>query len=363
MSAAKTLLRPIVAATLLAGLVLPAQAETSHGAPAAHEPPPEPAKAPIQAPLFTVNTHVNTHANTHAEPIVKKVVLQRHAPSKRYRVKRGDCLWTISRAYLGHGRKWRAIYQANLSKIRNPDLIYPGQLLQIPRRPYLVQSKRERHVQSRQKTRIAHRMPHTIRVSELSPQANPHAAPLQDAFRPSHVAAHPATAPKKDLPPVARAESPAPESEHDRHQAATASPPKIAGMAVQAPNTHHGHRRIKGSFYTHKNDQLVWADDGTPVQGKQVQRVTAEHQPLRPKPVLVDQVAETQPARPKPVLIDQVALTHPVERGPIAVKEPSIQGHRRINGSFFVRSGALLLWADTLEPVRNQDPQEIMVAP
>lgn len=62
-----------------------------------------------------------------------------HAPARglwsAYVVRPGDCLWRIAaddRGY-GDGRAWRRIYEANRARIRDPDLIYPGQEFQIPR--------------------------------------------------------------------------------------------------------------------------------------------------------------------------------------------------------------------------------------
>ena len=49
-----------------------------------------------------------------------------------YTVVRGDCLWSIAARLLGSGYKWTAIYEANKSIIRNPDLIYAGQVLTLP---------------------------------------------------------------------------------------------------------------------------------------------------------------------------------------------------------------------------------------
>jgi uncharacterized YkwD family protein len=47
----------------------------------------------------------------------------------RYTVRPGDSLWKIAQKYhIG----WPEIYQANRSKISNPALIYPGQVLSIP---------------------------------------------------------------------------------------------------------------------------------------------------------------------------------------------------------------------------------------
>jgi nucleoid-associated protein YgaU len=50
-----------------------------------------------------------------------------------YTVKAGDCLWNISQVLYNDPYKWTNIYQANQDKINNPDLIYPGQELIIPR--------------------------------------------------------------------------------------------------------------------------------------------------------------------------------------------------------------------------------------
>lgn len=59
--------------------------------------------------------------------------LAAHPPE--YEVKRGDYLWKISgmeRIY-DASRYWPIIFDANRKQITNPDLIYPGQILNIPR--------------------------------------------------------------------------------------------------------------------------------------------------------------------------------------------------------------------------------------
>ena len=47
-------------------------------------------------------------------------------------ISRGDNLWRIARKIYGHGVRHTMIYQANKKQIRNPDLIYPGQVFTIP---------------------------------------------------------------------------------------------------------------------------------------------------------------------------------------------------------------------------------------
>jgi len=45
-----------------------------------------------------------------------------------------DCLWNIAKKqrFYGDPWKWKRIYKANTDKIKDPDLIYPGQKLVIP---------------------------------------------------------------------------------------------------------------------------------------------------------------------------------------------------------------------------------------
>lgn len=56
------------------------------------------------------------------------------APStnKTYVVKAGDCLWNIAKQFYGGGSKYTTIFNANKSKIKNPNLIYVGQVFTIP---------------------------------------------------------------------------------------------------------------------------------------------------------------------------------------------------------------------------------------
>ena len=47
-------------------------------------------------------------------------------------VSRGDSLWRISRVNYGAGLRYAVVYKANRDQIRNPDRIYPGQILVLP---------------------------------------------------------------------------------------------------------------------------------------------------------------------------------------------------------------------------------------
>lgn len=51
---------------------------------------------------------------------------------RTYTVKSGDSLSRIAQRELGDAEKWHAIFDANRDKIKDPDLIYPGQVLTLP---------------------------------------------------------------------------------------------------------------------------------------------------------------------------------------------------------------------------------------
>ena len=55
------------------------------------------------------------------------------AEAGSYVVKRGNSLWWIARRTLGQGVRYTAIYTANRDLIRDPNLIYPGQVFKLPR--------------------------------------------------------------------------------------------------------------------------------------------------------------------------------------------------------------------------------------
>ena len=47
-------------------------------------------------------------------------------------VVRGDALWGIAKKYYGNGAQYTKIHHANTDKIKNPNQIYPGQVLTVP---------------------------------------------------------------------------------------------------------------------------------------------------------------------------------------------------------------------------------------
>jgi len=50
-----------------------------------------------------------------------------------YEVKSGDSLSKIAKAYYGDPMKYPTIFEANQPMLTSPDLIYPGQMLRIPK--------------------------------------------------------------------------------------------------------------------------------------------------------------------------------------------------------------------------------------
>jgi LysM repeat protein len=55
-----------------------------------------------------------------------------HEPARRYTVRPGDTLSSIALRFYGSRARWPVIYQANKSVIKNPDSIFPGEVLTIP---------------------------------------------------------------------------------------------------------------------------------------------------------------------------------------------------------------------------------------
>lgn len=69
-----------------------------------------------------------TIANGSTEPVAPA------EPAATYVVMPGDSLWRIAARTYGAGSKWRTIYEANKDIIRNPNLIYVGQVLTLPQK-------------------------------------------------------------------------------------------------------------------------------------------------------------------------------------------------------------------------------------
>lgn len=132
----------------------PAPATQSAGAPetdtqatpspaeAAAEAPPAPASPPAAAEPIAPGAATDT-APTLPQPVPVPVAGAADAPAAQLAppppvtvtVQPGFTLWGIARENFGAGVMYVQVYEANRDKIRNPDLIYPGQVFAIPQKP------------------------------------------------------------------------------------------------------------------------------------------------------------------------------------------------------------------------------------
>ncbi len=58
--------------------------------------------------------------------------MSQHAEGKYYTVKSGDSLSKIAKEVYGDPMKYGVIFEANKPMLKDPDLIYPDQVLRIP---------------------------------------------------------------------------------------------------------------------------------------------------------------------------------------------------------------------------------------
>jgi LysM repeat protein len=103
-----------------------------HSAPAG---PPKPSAAPAgnddQAELQRLRDRVSELEREHTQAAPAPAPAPA-AQQRTYTVKSGDTMRRIAEHFYGDEMKWKRIYEANRDKIKNPDLIHPGQEFIIP---------------------------------------------------------------------------------------------------------------------------------------------------------------------------------------------------------------------------------------
>jgi nucleoid-associated protein YgaU len=93
-------------------------------------PPMAPAPAPAPAAPSTPAPSAPAAVSAGPAPAVGLAVVPE---LQSITVVRGDSLWRISRRILGQGQRYTQIYEANPTQIRDPNRIFPGQVLVAPR--------------------------------------------------------------------------------------------------------------------------------------------------------------------------------------------------------------------------------------
>lgn len=92
-------------------------------------------RAEAPRPVTEDNKMASRSAPEAGGPSDARLPSKKRAPSAVV-VSRGDSLWRISRATYGSGELYPLLLRANRSRIRDPDLIYPGQSFVLPRRSH-----------------------------------------------------------------------------------------------------------------------------------------------------------------------------------------------------------------------------------
>ena len=66
------------------------------------------------------------------DPAVLAQIDDLSVPAAQITVQTGNTLWGIARERYGEGRLYVEVFDANRDRIRNPDLIFPGQVFALP---------------------------------------------------------------------------------------------------------------------------------------------------------------------------------------------------------------------------------------
>lgn len=79
-----------------------------------------------------VTSRIETPFKREAPAVLAAVAAEAEGPATAVTVQTGDTLWAIARDRYGEGLLYVQVFEANRNAIRNPDLIYPGQIFELP---------------------------------------------------------------------------------------------------------------------------------------------------------------------------------------------------------------------------------------
>lgn len=91
-------------------------------------------KKTLKSKEYLIRVDMIKSGNKVAARIEQKFKPSQQTPTgaKKYIVKKGDNLWNIARHEYGRGYQWVVVFKDNMKQIKDPDKIYPGQVLTIP---------------------------------------------------------------------------------------------------------------------------------------------------------------------------------------------------------------------------------------
>jgi LysM repeat protein len=94
-----------------------------------------PARATTSAEQVYAAAKVPAGSAASARQIHTDALVIHHEQTRRYTVQPGDTLSSIAQRFYGNSADWPSLYQANRSVIQNPNLIQPGEVLDVPYGP------------------------------------------------------------------------------------------------------------------------------------------------------------------------------------------------------------------------------------
>lgn len=87
---------------------------------------------PTTAPPVTPRPKVEPHVGGIVSGASSQLTSRDERTMQSYTVEKGDSLSKIAKRVYGKASYWRHIFEANKDHIKDPDLIYPGQVLRLP---------------------------------------------------------------------------------------------------------------------------------------------------------------------------------------------------------------------------------------